>query len=88
LSSGFCASVDALGLLCPLPILRLEQALGRVQPGDVIEVLADDEEIQRDLPAFCDGNGHELIELEQLGERARPTWRALVRRGGVKPTRD
>jgi tRNA 2-thiouridine synthesizing protein A len=71
------AVVDALGLLCPLPVLRCRQALGRLPPGSVVALLADDDEIARDLPAFCEGSGHELLSLRRDGS----AWRGLVRSG-------
>ena len=69
--------IDALGLLCPLPILRCRQALALLPPGALVALLADDEEITRDLPAFCEGSGHELVSLLRDGD----TWRGIVRRG-------
>lgn len=85
------ASVDALGLLCPLPILRLEQAAARLESGAVVELLADDQAIEDDLPAWCEGNGHELLQLDAVesnsdgaGKSQRPSWRALVRLGASK----
>ena len=69
--------IDALGLLCPLPILRCRQALALLPPGAIVALLADDEEITRDLPAFCEGSGHELISLQ----RDRDAWRGIVRSG-------
>ena len=73
--------VDATGLLCPLPILRADRAMRRVAPGATLVLLADDEGITVDLPAWCDGNGHELVSLERdsvQGPRAR--FRCVVRR--------
>lgn len=69
--------IDALGLLCPLPILRCRQALALLPPGALVALLADDEEITRDLPAFCEGSGHELVSLRRDGV----AWRGIVRRG-------
>lgn len=59
--------VDALGLLCPLPILRVAAAIERAAPGEVVELLGDDEGILDDLPAWCEGNGHELLSLDREG---------------------
>lgn len=76
-------TVDALGLLCPLPVLRLEQAARRLEPGVVLAVLSDDPGILEDLPAWCEGRGHALLALEPLpGPQARARWRGLVRLGG------
>ncbi len=55
--------MDALGLLCPLPILRLAAAVKRAGPGDLIELVGDDEGLLDDLPAWCEGEGHELLSM-------------------------
>ena len=61
--------VDALGLLCPLPVLRIQEAMRRVSPGDVVLLVADDQGVLEDLPAWCEGNGHELLAMEPAGDR-------------------
>ena len=79
---SFDAEVDALGLLCPLPILRASAAMRPLPSGAVLMVLADDADICRDLPAWCEGNGHHLLALEpfERGGAGRTAWRALIRR--------
>ncbi|MCC6830397.1 MAG: sulfurtransferase TusA family protein [Thermoleophilia bacterium] len=69
--------VDALGAPCPVPVRLLARAMGRVAPGQVVELLADDPLIEVDLPAWCHARGHRLLELSRDGAR----WRGLVRRG-------
>jgi tRNA 2-thiouridine synthesizing protein A len=69
-------SVDTLGLLCPLPILRAAEAMRSIGAGDVIEILSDDSGILVDLPEWCDETGHRLIEIVPLEKH----WRALVRK--------
>lgn len=78
------AELDALGLLCPLPILRCRQALARLADGALLEIWADDDEIERDLPAFCEGSGHELVQLRrEQAPAGTPAWRGLVRKGAA-----
>ena len=71
--------VDALGLLCPLPILRARDAARRLPPGSTLILWADDEAIVTDLPAWCEGQGHALASLQRArhpgGEAA---WRGEV----------
>ena len=55
--------IDALGLKCPLPVLRLRKRLKKLDIGAVISILADDPAAVVDVPFFCIENGHELIEL-------------------------
>lgn len=58
-------TIDARGLACPLPVLKLRKALGAQASGAVVELLATDRASLKDVPAFCRGNGHELVETEQ-----------------------
>jgi TusA-related sulfurtransferase len=59
--------VDALGTWCPVPIHLIERAARRAQPGEVIELLADDPLIEVDLPAWCHSSGNHLLELRREG---------------------
>jgi tRNA 2-thiouridine synthesizing protein A len=58
-------TIDARGLACPLPVLKLRKALGAHAPGTVVELLATDRASLKDVPAFCRGNGHDLVETRQ-----------------------
>ena len=58
--------VDARGLACPLPILRLAQAARALQPGAQILLLATDPAAETDLEAWCVATGHQLLSTEQL----------------------
>lgn len=73
--------VDALGLLCPLPVLRTAAALRRAPAGAVVELVGDDEGIVEDLPAWCEGHGHRLLSLEREERRGREILVARVAKG-------
>ena len=45
--------VDANGLLCPLPVLRLRKALNSCSEGDVVKLLASDPAASIDVPHYC-----------------------------------
>lgn len=53
--------LDARGLLCPIPVIRLAKLAAAAQPGDEIEILTDDPAAQHDIPAWCRMRGHELL---------------------------
>jgi tRNA 2-thiouridine synthesizing protein A len=68
--------IDALGRLCPVPVIMLAEQIGDVQPGQLVEVLADDAVARTDVPAWCGLKSHELVSFEE-----RPAgWSFLVRR--------
>ena len=60
--------VDARGLNCPLPILKAKKALGGLQSGDLLRVLATDAGSMRDFQAFAKQTGNELIEQQERAD--------------------
>ena len=63
------AELDALGLLCPLPVLKARKRLQALQPGQVLKVMADDPAAVVDVPHFCAEAGHALIEQHSDGDQ-------------------
>lgn len=59
----FSFEVDASGLQCPLPLLRLKKALMEMASGDVVKVIATDPAAHLDFGVYVDQTGHQLIEL-------------------------
>ncbi|WP_306044833.1 sulfurtransferase TusA family protein [Nioella sp. MMSF_3534] len=68
--------IDALGLLCPLPVLRLRKVLLAARPGAVIRILADDPVARIDIPHFCAEQGVELLKTEDMDQGTAFTIRA------------
>lgn len=62
--SDFDASLDAIGLLCPLPVLKARKRLKALQPGAVLQILADDPAAIIDVPHFCNEAGHDFLGQE------------------------
>jgi tRNA 2-thiouridine synthesizing protein A len=69
--------IDAIGLKCPLPVLRLRKRLERVAPGSVVRLLASDPMAEIDVPHFCAEAGHVFLGCEQ----ARGATAYLLRKG-------
>lgn len=59
--------VDARGLLCPLPVLRLARALRKASSGAVAVLLATDPAAVEDVEAFCRVRGDTLLSTEREG---------------------
>lgn len=59
--------LDALGLLCPLPVLKARKRLGAMAPGQVLRMQADDPAAVVDVPHFCNESGHALLEMQTEG---------------------
>lgn len=73
--------VDALGRLCPLPVIELGKRIGGVPVGAVLRVLADDPAARLDIPAWCRMTGQDFLGDEPLGPGSAEAARAyLVKR--------
>ncbi|RAJ65423.1 cysteine desulfurase [Streptomyces sp. Amel2xB2] len=64
-------TVDALGSLCPLPVIELAKVIGDVPVGGVVRVLADDEAARADIPAWCEMRGQEYLGADGTEFRVR-----------------
>jgi len=56
--------LDARGLKCPVPIIKLSAALKTIPVGEELRVLASDRGFPPDVRAWCDKVGHALVSLE------------------------
>jgi tRNA 2-thiouridine synthesizing protein A len=63
--SEICETVDAIGLLCPLPVLKARKRLKPLPAGAVLRLLADDPAAVIDVPHFCNEAGHTLVEMSE-----------------------
>ncbi len=57
--------IDARHLLCPLPVIRTQDQVARLKPGDTLEVCASDPGALHDIPAWCRIHGHEVVMAEK-----------------------
>jgi tRNA 2-thiouridine synthesizing protein A len=53
--------VDAIGLACPMPLLKAKRALNGMQVGQRLRVLATDQGSVRDFRVFAEQSGHCLL---------------------------
>ena len=53
--------VDACGLQCPGPILRLRERVSTLKDGECIEIKATDSAFTRDVEAWCCSTGNRLL---------------------------
>lgn len=71
-------TLDALGLLCPLPVLKARKRLAGMQQGQVLRLLASDPAAIVDVPHFCAEAGHAFLGMED-GPDGAQTY--LIQRG-------
>lgn len=64
-------TVDAQGMVCPLPILKAKKALSKLEPGDVLEVITTDKNAIKDFQAFCRQTGNPLLSQQPDAQTVR-----------------
>ena len=57
--------LDARGLLCPLPVIRLQEFAKSVSQVTSVTVIATDPGVLADIPTWCRVNGHEHVSSEE-----------------------
>ncbi len=68
--------IDARGLSCPLPILRLRKAIMSAPSGQEVRLTSTDCGAVKDVEAFCRQTGHALLSSAEDGGVYRFTVRA------------
>lgn len=73
--------LDASGLECPLPILKTKAVLARMQPGQVLRVIATDRHAPLDFKVYCMRSGDELLVLDERESEIEIVLRKHAARG-------
>ncbi len=72
--------VDASGLQCPGPIMRLKNEMDRLSEGEVLRITASDPGFAKDVPAWCNMTGNKLLDIKTEAKKIIAT----VQKGGGK----
>lgn len=60
-------TLDCSGLLCPLPVYKAALALGKLNAGDVLQLITTDPGALEDIPAMARQRGDTLLATEDSG---------------------
>ncbi len=60
--------LDARRLLCPMPVIRVQDAIAKLVAGDTLQVVCSDPGALHDVPAWCRVHGHRVLATEQRGD--------------------
>lgn len=69
-------SIDCLGLFCPMPIVKTQEALRPMAMSQVLEMLSDDPSSDPDMKSWARRTGNQLLEVSKNGA----VYRFLVRK--------
>ncbi len=62
-------SIDACGLQCPGPILKVKETIDRMKNGETLEIQASDFGFITDIEAWCKNTGNTLIGNQLIGSK-------------------
>ena len=74
--------VDARGLRCPIPVIRLARQAQALVPGDLITVWSTDPAAVHDVPAWARMRGHAIEESVDVDAPEGAFTAITVRIGG------
>lgn len=57
--------LDCRRLLCPMPVIRVQDKVAEMQPGDELEAVCTDPGVLQDIPAWCRINGHLVLDQQR-----------------------
>ncbi|MBM6825039.1 sulfurtransferase TusA family protein [Veillonella magna] len=69
-------TIDTKGLDCPIPLMKMKEALEPLQAGDIVEVEFTCPEATVNLPNYCQEHGHDVVSFEKL----KTGWKIVVRK--------
>ena len=65
-SNDIFLCVDAIGLRCPMPLIKMKQALNCLQSGDTLLLRATDEDSVRDIRSFTQLTSHRITAYQKI----------------------
>jgi tRNA 2-thiouridine synthesizing protein A len=68
--------LDCSGMACPLPVVKTSQAIKKIDPGQILELLATDPGVEPDMRAWTARTGNELLGIARQGD----VFHVLIRR--------
>ena len=60
----FDLEIDAIGLKCPMPILKCKKGLNSIQVSQILKISTTDISAKKDFEFFCRQTGHKLISYD------------------------
>ena len=64
----YSEEIDAIGLKCPMPILKCKKGLNSLEISQILKIKTTDKSAKKDFEAFCRNTGHDLISCETENE--------------------
>ncbi len=60
--------LDCRRMLCPMPVIKVQNQAAELEAGDEIEAVCTDPGVLNDIPAWSRINGHKVLETRTEGD--------------------
>ena len=60
--------VNAIGLKCPMPILKCKKCLNNLTKNQVLKIMTTDKSAKKDFDFFCQKTGHKILSMEDKAD--------------------
>jgi len=58
-------TTDVVYMMCPMHLLKLDEMIKEIEPGQILEILTDYDGALEDIPGWCEKHGHEFLGIEE-----------------------
>ena len=72
-------TLDCQRRLCPMPVIRVQDTIAELAPGDTVTAVCTDPGALQDIPAWCRINGHEVVATQTRDDEYLVTVRVAKR---------
>ncbi|OOZ38743.1 hypothetical protein BOW53_14530 [Solemya pervernicosa gill symbiont] len=56
--------ISVIGSSCPVPLIKLSQAVAEMAQGETLTITGDDPIFEVGVRDFCEANGHEILDVK------------------------
>ena len=61
-------TTDVVYMMCPMHLLKLQEMMNTLEPGQVLEIMTDYDGALEDIPGWCEKTGNEFLGLEETDD--------------------
>jgi len=57
--------LDCRRMLCPMPVIKTQNEIEKLQVGDQLQVICTDPGVMQDIPSWCRVHGHTVMDSHE-----------------------
>ena len=71
-------TIDTRRLMCPLPLIRLQDAVTRLTGPCTVLLVANDPGVKEDIPMWCKMYGHTMVTIDELDDEGASEYHLTI----------